>query len=102
MTPSVTSLNVAEALHLTRGLRKRLTEPLVSKLVTAMNPHLEFFDSHNWGYSVLEFTRDDCTWVAYAVDKTVNHPDADREVVAAYRVPEGELKLQDVTARHRG
>jgi len=97
MTPAVTSLNVAEALHLTRGLRKKLTEPLVSKLVAAMNPHIDFFDSHNWGYSVVEFTRDDCTYVGYSVDKTENSPGADRDVVVAYRAPEGVVTLEDVT-----
>jgi alkaline phosphatase D len=97
MTPAVTSLNAAEALHLTEGWRKRVTEPLVSKLVTLMNPHIECFDAHNWGYSVVEFTREDCTYVGYAVDKTENSPDADREVVTAYRVPEGDVVLQDVT-----
>ncbi|WP_281259271.1 alkaline phosphatase D family protein [Salinigranum rubrum] len=97
MTPAITSLNVAEALHLTRGRRKRVTEPLLSWLIPLMNPHIEFFDSHNWGYSVVEFTREDCTYVGYAVDKTVNSPDAEREVVTAYRVPEGRVELQDVT-----
>jgi alkaline phosphatase D len=101
MTPATTSLNAAEALHLTRGWRGRVTEPLLSKLVTAMNPHIEFFDSHNWGYSVVEFTREDCTYVAYAVDKTVDSPDADREVVTAYRVPEGVVNLEDVTDAYR-
>ncbi|WP_435196561.1 alkaline phosphatase D family protein [Natronomonas sp. EA1] len=101
MTPAITSLNVAEALHLTEGWRKRLTEPLLSWLVPAMNPHIEFFDSHNWGYSVVEFTPEDCTYVGYAVDKTVDSPDADREVVAAYRVPEGVVELEDVTDRYR-
>jgi alkaline phosphatase D len=97
MTPAVTSLNVAEALRLTRGWRKRLTEPLLSWLVTLMNPHIEFFDAHNWRYSTVEFTPDDCTYVGYAVDKTVDSPDADREVVVAYRVPEGAVELEDVT-----
>jgi len=97
MTPAITSLNAAEALHLTRGWRKRLTEPLLSWLVPAMNPHIEFFDGHNWGYSVVEFTDEACTYVGYAVDKTENSPDADRSVVAAYRVPEGEVVLEDVT-----
>jgi alkaline phosphatase D len=62
-----------------------------------MNPHIEFFDSHHWGYSVVEFTPEDCTYVGYAVDKTENAPDADRHVVAAYRVPEGDVELEDVT-----
>ena len=49
MTPAITSLNAAEALHLTRGLRGRPTEPLLTKLVTAVDPYIEFFDSHNRG-----------------------------------------------------
>lgn len=65
-----------------------------------MNPHIEFFDSHNLGYAVLEVTRDEATWVAYSVDKTVNSPDAEREVVAAYRVPHGVVNLEDVTDRY--
>jgi alkaline phosphatase D len=101
MTPAITSLNVAEALHLTDGWAKRLTEPLLSWLIPAMNPHIEFFDSHNWGYSVVEFTRDDCTYVGYSVDKTVNSPDAERDVVTAYRVPEGVVELEDVTDEYR-
>ncbi|WP_246998312.1 alkaline phosphatase D family protein [Halosolutus gelatinilyticus] len=100
MTPAVTSLNVAEALHLTRGWRRTLTEPLLSRLVPAMNPHIEFFDGHHWGYSVVEFSRDACTYIGYAVDKTVNTSDADRSVVAAYRVPEGIVSLEDVTDQY--
>ena len=101
MTPAITSLNVAEALHLTRGWRKRLTEPLLSWLIPKMNPHIDFFDGHNWGYSTVEFTREDCTYVGYAVDKTVNRPDADHQVVVAYRVPEGVVQLEDVTTSYR-
>jgi alkaline phosphatase D len=102
MTPAVTSLNAAEALHLTRGLRGTITEPILTKLVTGMNPHIEFFDSHNWGYSVVEFTHEDCTYVGYAVDKTENSTDADREVLKAYRVREGDVELADVTMEYCG
>jgi alkaline phosphatase D len=101
MTPAITSLNVAEALHLTRGWRKRLTEPLLSWLVPLMNPHIEFFDGHNWGYSVVEFTNENCTYVGYAVDKTVDDATADRSVVVAYRVPSGVVELTDVTHEYR-
>ncbi len=101
MTPAITSINVAEALDLTRGWRRRVTEPVLSWLVPAMNPHIEFFDSHHWGYSVVEFTPEHCTYVGYAVDKTVNSPDAEREVLVAYRVPEGEHELEDVTEQYR-
>ena len=101
MTPAVTSLNICEVLRLTQGWRKCVTEPLLRALVTTMNPHIEFFDSHRWGYSVVEFTREDCTYVGYAVDKTADSPAADREVVAAYRVPEGDVSLEDVTEEYR-
>ncbi len=101
MTPAVTSVNVAEALHLTRGWRKRVTEPLLSWLIPAMNPHIEWFDSHNWGYAVVEFTRTDCTYIGYSVDKTENAPTADRDVLVAYRVPAGEVELEEVTERYR-
>jgi alkaline phosphatase D len=101
MTPAVTSLNVAEALHLHEGLRGRLTEPVVRHLVTAMNPHLEFFDSHHWGYSVVEFTREDCTFAAYSVDKTEHDPEAEQSLVVAYRVPEGESTLVEITDEYR-
>ncbi|KTG09421.1 alkaline phosphatase [Haloprofundus marisrubri] len=101
MTPAITSLNVAEALHLTRGWRGRITEPLLTKLITAMNPHIEFFDSHNWGYSVVEFTPENCTYVGHAVDKRTNEETADHDVVTAYRVREGEVQLEDVTDEYR-
>ena len=100
MTPSISSQNVAEALHLTDGLRKRITQPILRWLVPAMNPHFEFFDAHDWGYSIVEFTKEDCTWIAYSVDKTVNDESAERDLVAAYRVPEGEVLLQDVSRRY--
>jgi alkaline phosphatase D len=45
----------------------------------------------------VEFTREDCVWTAYSVDKTENSMDAERELVARYRVPEGEVELQDLT-----
>jgi alkaline phosphatase D len=102
MTPALTSQNAAEALHLARGRRRTITEPLVSRLVTLMNPHIEFFDSHNWGYSVVEFTPEACTYIGYSVDKTTNSPDAEREVVAAYEVPEGRVHLADVTEGYSG
>jgi alkaline phosphatase D len=101
MTPAVTSLNVAEAVGATGGLVGRLTEPFLRAFVRAQNPHLEFFDSHHWGYSVVEFTREDCTYVAYSVDKHEDSMDADREVLTAYRVPDEEVELIDVTDEYR-
>ena len=97
MTPALTSLNLAEALGLTRTPLAGPTERLVRWLVTTMNPHIEFFDSHHWGYSVVEFTQADCTYRAYSVDKTENSANADRRLVTAQRVPRGRVHLEDVS-----
>ncbi|MFC4548798.1 MULTISPECIES: alkaline phosphatase D family protein [Halorussus] len=94
MTPSVTSVNIAESVSAHDGLAAKLTRPLLSNAVTAMNPHFEFFDSHHWGYSVAEFTRDDCTFTTYSVDKSVDSPNAERERLAKFRVPAGRVEIQ--------
>jgi alkaline phosphatase D len=82
MTPAVTSVNVAEAVNLDEGLRGRLTRPLLAGAVTAANPHIDRFDSHDWGYTVTTFERDRVTAEVYAVDKTVNAADAPRSRLA--------------------
>ena len=97
MTPPTTSVNVAEALGVASGLRRRLTEPILSTLLPAMNPHLAFFDSHHCGYSVVEFTPSACRYLGYGVDKTEDSADADAELLVAMRVPEGRVEIQDVT-----
>jgi alkaline phosphatase D len=94
MTPAITSCNVAEAVGADRGLVGDVTEWLLSRAVRAQNPHMELFNSHNWGYSVVEFTPDECTYTAYSVDKTVDSPDAEKEVLAALRVPEGRVEIE--------
>ncbi|WP_435360608.1 alkaline phosphatase D family protein [Haloarchaeobius sp. DFWS5] len=101
MTPAMTSLNVAEAVGATRGPWAKPTEKLLRGAITAWNPHIEFFDSHHWGYSTVTFTEDDCTYVGYSVDKSVNSSDSPREVVVALRCPEGEVQLEDVTDEYR-
>ncbi|WP_435317755.1 alkaline phosphatase D family protein [Haloarchaeobius sp. TZWSO28] len=101
MTPALTSLNVAEAVGLTEGPLAKPTERILRKAVTLQNPHIEFFDSHHWGYSVVTFTEDDCTYVGYSVDKSVDSPDAPRELITAQRVPEGKTQLEDVTDEYR-
>ncbi|MFD1647569.1 alkaline phosphatase D family protein [Haloarchaeobius litoreus] len=93
MTPSVTSVNLAEGLGIEGGLLGRVTRPLLSGLVKLMNPQFEFFDSHHWGYAVVEFTADACTYTAYSVDKEVSGQEADSEPLASYRVPAGRTEL---------
>jgi alkaline phosphatase D len=72
MTPAVSSVNVAEAVGVDGGLLGRVTRPLLSRGVRWMNPHVAAFDSHHWGYSVVEFTPERCTFTTYAVDKGVD------------------------------
>lgn len=52
MTPAITSVNVAEAVGVDDGWLGDVTEPLLSAAVRALVPHVEFFDSHRWGYSI--------------------------------------------------
>ena len=96
MTPAITSVNVAEAVGVDEGWLGEVTEPLLSAAVRALVPHVEFFDSHRWGYSIVEFTRDACTYRAYSVDKSVDAPDAERSLLTTLRVPEGRVEIETV------
>jgi alkaline phosphatase D len=101
MTPAMTSITVAEGLHLGGTRLEAPVGKLIARAVRAQNPHIDFFDSHHNGYSLVEFTREACTYSAYAVDKTDDSADAEKELLAAYRVPEGQVVLEDVTAERR-
>ncbi|WP_254538013.1 alkaline phosphatase D family protein [Halomarina litorea] len=85
MGPPVTSVNFSETFGVDDGLAARLARPLFRRAMPAMNPQMAFFDSHEWGYAVVEFSREACTYTAYAVDKTVDRPNDDRRVLARAR-----------------
>jgi len=91
MTPAVTSANLAELLAM-RDVAVPVS--LVERGILERNPHLEFFNSTHHGYAVVEFTPDACEYTAYAVDKTVDSAGASKEELAAFRVPEGEPRLE--------
>jgi alkaline phosphatase D len=101
MTPALTSVNIAESVGADRGPVGDVTEWLLSRAVRAQNPHMELFNSHNWGYSVVEFTPEECTYTAYNVDKTVDSSDAEKEAVAALRVPEGRVEIDEFAPDER-
>jgi len=101
MTPALTSITVGEALGLNHLPAQGLIERLANRFVRAQNPHIEYFNGTHNGYSVVEFTRDHCTYRAYSVDKTVPPERAERNLVIAYRVPDGEVELHDVTDQYR-
>jgi alkaline phosphatase D len=101
MTPAMTSVTVAEGLKLGGTPLEEPVGRAIGWGVRAQNPHIEYFDSHHNGYSVVEFTPEACTYAAYAVDKTTNSRSANKELLAAYRVPEGQVDLENVTAEKR-
>lgn len=78
MTPAITSVNGAEAVGVDDGFLRRVTRPVLSGLARAMNPHLESFDSHTWGYATATFTRNQFSFGVYAVEKSVDRADAPR------------------------
>lgn len=92
MTPAVTSVNLAESLPGIDGLG---WSDISEAVVTTTNPHIEFFDSTKWGYSVVEFTPEDCTYTTYSVDKSVNR-DAPKQHLKTLRVPEGRVEIETV------
>lgn len=93
MTPAITSVNLAEVLP---GIDALDWFEISELAVTTTNPHIEFFDSTEWGYSVVEFTPEDCTYTAYSVDKNMNTQDATKQRLKTLRVPEGRVEIETV------
>lgn len=106
MTPAMTSINIAEAVI--EGLRRTgsrigttteflvsdAMEPLVSAIIPRVISNVEFFNSHEWGYSVVTFSTEHCTYRAYSVDKTKNSAGAERKLITEVRIPEGRTEIQ--------
>lgn len=91
MTPGITSDNLGAA----GGLPADETEDAIDESVQLQNPHIEWFNSSRWGYTVVDMTRDGLTYTAYEVDRADDSPDADKRLLRAYRVPAGEYELQE-------
>lgn len=91
MTPGVTSDNLGAA----GGLPADETEDAIDESVQVGNPHIEWFNSSRWGYTVVDMTRSALTYTAYEVDRADDSADADKRLLRAYRVPTGEYELQE-------
>ncbi|MFC3476540.1 alkaline phosphatase D family protein [Halobacterium litoreum] len=91
LAPALTSQNVKETLGLPSG---RFARSLVERAVQDENPHVEFFDSHHWGYAVVEFEPDAATYTAYEVDKSAPAQNARRSRLARLRAPAGRVALR--------
>jgi len=87
MTPSVTSSNLGEMLgaKMDPTQRSLLMQGLAAPAVRLNNPHIQYFNSDQQGYSTLELTDSYAEWVAYAVDKSSTDPTVSRKCVARQR-----------------
>jgi alkaline phosphatase D len=66
----------------------------VAAAIRAGNPHVEWFDSSHWGYATVDMSRDDLVYSAYAVDRSVDSPDAPKKLLRRYRVPAGNVEMR--------
>ena len=63
----------------------------------AVNPHLVYLNSHQYGYATVQFTRTYCEYTMYVVDKSIPTP-GPATVAKRFRTPVGQPLIQDVTA----
>ncbi|WP_162224266.1 alkaline phosphatase D family protein [Halorussus salinus] len=89
MAPAISSDNLVAS----GQLPESGTDVLVAAL-RAENPHVQWFDSSHWGYAVVDVTRDELVYSAYAVDRTVDAADAPKELLRRYRVPAGSVEME--------
>jgi alkaline phosphatase D len=91
MTPAVTSVNAADVIDFPGSW----DEDALEWITKDQNEHMQYVNWYQQGYSVVEFTPEETRYTVYGVDKEVDSADADREVLADYRVPEGEIELEE-------
>ncbi len=90
VAPAITSKNLSEMVPSHDGLTASdISEPAV-KLA---NPHVEFFDSSIWGYAVVEFTPNECSYTVYSVDKHDADNPAKTERIRLH-VPAGAVQIE--------
>jgi len=98
LTTSITSANVLDGLA---GALDRdpatpdKNVPIGNRLFGVNNPHLEFFDSAQHGYSVLDLATNACEWSAYAVDKNSRVEDPQARLFRRFRRESGSMRLID-------
>jgi alkaline phosphatase D len=90
MTPAVTSANLKELLH-----NQIPPSQLTETAVRANNPHVQFFNSDRWGYSVVEFNRNFCAYTAYDIDKSINSQAVTKNTLRRLMVPVNRIEIMD-------
>lgn len=96
MTPSVTSSGLID-LVLTKLPFVKRTDALIAfteKAIRLANPHIQFFNTDDHGYSTLTLTGNYAEWTAYSVSKGSNSSSNERWQLATYRKLVGGTQLQ--------
>lgn len=106
MTPAVTSSTLIQGLigQLTREQRQELglvsdstrQFNLLENIIRAANPHIHFFNSQEWGYSIVDFTPWDCTYSAFSVPTSINSSLVGQKLIRKLRVPVNRPQFVDV------
>lgn len=106
MTPAVTSTNLIDYLKRLLGLdlvaaltaeeSKSRPRFLLENLVKSTNPHVHFFNSQEWGYSIVEFTRSSVYYAAFSVPKDQPGDNISRKMIRLIRVPVNQVCFQDI------
>ena len=76
---------------------ERLEQQGLETLVRITNPHIQFFNSEDWGYSTVEFTTSYCEYTAYKVDKSKPEGD-DKVILKRLRVPVNRVRIEETSA----
>ena len=98
MTPSVTSAGLLDMIGAKSGdpTVKAFLDGLSNGVVRLQNPHIEYFNSSEHGYSTVEFTPTSCDWKCYIVDKNVNDGSQQPKLLRHYRKTQGYHLLERI------
>lgn len=106
MVPAITSASLTEALRnalspeeireLQAADARQPTPFLFESLARETNPHIQFLDGQDHGYSLVEFSATACTYTVYRVDKSINSPLAPKRLIRQLRVPVNEVRIDQV------
>jgi alkaline phosphatase D len=92
MTPSISSDNLAAQTPTPPDLE----EDAVEAAVESQNPHVEWFNWSRHGYTRVDLTDDAAVYTAFEVDRTVDAADAPRRLLRSYRVPAGDVEVEEL------
>ncbi len=92
VTGSITASNLAEQPN-----PFNLDIRTSTQLLLASNPHFQFFNSNTHGYTLISVTPSELIGTMKEVS-TITEPNATLRVLKTYRVPNGQVLIQDITA----